>query len=94
MKSGPFYPQHGLERIVAFHERQERRYQEAVAGLIRETGKPMLVASELAVCDPDNPAVAVVRELGHLCYASAERAVRALDHLWWYARWRRRRNLG
>jgi acetyltransferase len=91
---GPFYPDHGLERIVAFHERQERRYQEAVAGLIRETGKPMLVASELAVCDPDNPAVAVVRELGHLCYASAERAVRALDHLWWYARWRRRRNLG
>jgi acetyltransferase len=91
---GPFYPGHGLERIVAFHERQERRYQEAAAALIGETGKPILVASELAVCDPDNPAVAAIRELGHLCYPSAERAVRALDHLWWYARWRRRRNLG
>ncbi|MGH9246240.1 MAG: CoA-binding protein [Acidimicrobiales bacterium] len=91
--TGPFHPDHGLDRIVGFHERQERRYQEAAADLTAETGKPIVVATELAVSDRDNPAVAAARARGRLCHASAERAVRALAHVWWYARWRRRRGL-
>ena len=83
--SGPFFPDHGLERIVGFHERQETRYQEAVAAQVEATGKPMLVATELAVCDPDNPALVAARRTGLGAYASAERAVRALGHLRWYA---------
>ena len=29
MRDGPFYPDHGLERIVAYHERQDARFAEA-----------------------------------------------------------------
>jgi acetyltransferase len=91
--TGPYYPDHGLERIVRFHERQETRYQEAVAELVAATGKPMLVATELTVSDPDNPALVAARRTGLGAYASAERAVRALGHLTWYAGWRRRRGM-
>src|SRR5690606_14211350 len=31
MRGGPFYPEHGLERIVDFHERQDARYAETAA---------------------------------------------------------------
>ena len=31
MREGPFYPDHGLERIVAYHERQDARFAEAAA---------------------------------------------------------------
>ena len=31
MREGRFYPDHGLERIVGFHERQDARYAEAAA---------------------------------------------------------------
>ncbi len=91
-RSGPFHPDHGLERIVDFHERQERRYADAVAAATRIHGKPVLVASELAVARPDNPLVAAVREAGHLCHASADRAVAALGHLARHAAWRRARS--
>jgi acyl-CoA synthetase (NDP forming) len=57
------------------------------------TGKPVLTATELAVTDPSNPGPAAVRASGRLCYASADRAVRALGHLYRYSRWRRRRGL-
>lgn len=93
MKSGPFYPDAGLERIVAFHERQDRRYAEMAATVSAATGKPVLVATELAVAQPDNPGPAAVREGGRLCYPTAQRAVAALDHLWRYSRWRTRRGL-
>ena len=33
MKTGSFYPDHGLERIVGFHERQDARYAEAAAAI-------------------------------------------------------------
>jgi acetyltransferase len=92
-REGPFFPDHGLDRIVAFHERQDRRYTETAAALADEIGKPILTATELAVCDPANPAVAAVRDAGKLCYASANRAVTALGHLWRHARWRQRRGL-
>lgn len=93
MREGPFWPGHGLERIVAFHERQDARYAEAAAEAGASTGKPVLVATELAVTSPGNPGPATVRATGRLCYPSADRAVVALDHLWRRARWLRRRNL-
>ncbi len=92
-RDGPFFPGHGLERIVAFHDHQERRYAETAAALAGATGKPVLCATELALGDTANPAVAGVRESGKLCYPSADRAVTALAHLWRHARWRRRRGL-
>jgi acetyltransferase len=92
MKQGRFYPDHGLERIVAYHERQDRRFAEAAAEISRRTGKPILTATELATADPDNAGPAAVRASGRLCYASANRAVTALDHLWRYARFQQRRN--
>lgn len=85
MRSGPFYPEHGLERIVDFHERQDRRYAEAGVATTEASGKPVVFATELAVADPTNAGPATLRELGQLCFPSAERAVRALDHLRWYA---------
>ncbi len=82
MRDGPFFPDHGLGRIVEFHERQDTRYARAAAELSESTGKPVLVATELAVADPDNPGPATVRASGRLCYASGNRAVTALGHLW------------
>jgi acyl-CoA synthetase (NDP forming) len=92
MKTGAFYPDHGLERIVGFHERQDARYAEAAAAISTETGKPVLTATELGVTSPDNPGPAAVRASGRLCYPSADRAVRALEHLWRYARHREARS--
>lgn len=91
MREGPFYPDHGLERIVAYHERQDARFAEAADELSRRTGKPILTATELAVADPANPGPATVRATGRLCYGSANRAVTALGHLVRYADVRRRR---
>lgn len=90
---GPFYPDHGLERIVEYHQRQDRRFTTVAAELSRSLGKPILTATELAIADPNNPAVVGCREAGVLCYASANRAVTALGHLWRHARWRQRRGL-
>jgi acetyltransferase len=93
MKDGRFYPDHGLERIVAYHERQDARFAEAAAAASAQYDKPVLTATELAIADPDNPGPAAVRASGRLCYASSNRAVTALDHLWRYAQWRERRGL-
>jgi acetyltransferase len=93
MREGPFWPDHGLERIVAYHERQDRRFAEAAAQVSETTGKPVLTATELAIAAPDNPGPAAVRASGRLCYPTSNRAVTALDHLWRYARWRQRRGL-
>ena len=93
MRDGPFFPGHGLERIVAYHERQDARFAEAAAEASQRTGKPVLVATELAVTSPDNPGPATVRAGGRFCYPSANRAVTALDHLWRRAQWLRRRGL-
>ena len=92
-KEGPFYPDHGLERIVGYHERQDRRFTETAAAISAQVGKPILTATELSMVDPSNPAVAGCRESGKLCYASANRAVTALAHLWQYARHCQRRGL-
>ncbi len=68
MREGGFHPDHGLDRIVAYHERQDTRFAEAAAELSDETDKPILVATELAVADPDNAGPAAVRATGRLCY--------------------------
>ncbi|MEZ5178456.1 MAG: acetate--CoA ligase family protein [Acidimicrobiales bacterium] len=94
MRRGPFYPGHGLERIVAYHERQDTRFAQAAADISDATGKPILLATELAVADPDNAGPFAVRATGRLCYPSANRAVTALEHAWLHARWRRARQLG
>ncbi len=86
MREGTFYPDHGLERIVDYHERQDARFAEAAAALSTSTGKPILVATELATADPDNAGVRAVAASGRLCYPSGNRAVAALGHLYRYAR--------
>jgi acyl-CoA synthetase (NDP forming) len=93
MREGPFWPGHGLERIVAYHERQDARFAEAAAAVSDATGKPIFSATELAVTSPDNAAPAEVRATGRLCYPSANRAVTALEHLWRRSRWLQRRGL-
>ncbi len=91
MREGRFYPDHGLERIVAYHERQDQRFAEAADELSTRTGKPILVATELAVADPSTAGPAAVRATGRLCYPSGNRAVTALGHLYRSAEYRRRR---
>ncbi|MGI9602981.1 MAG: CoA-binding protein [Acidimicrobiales bacterium] len=93
MRSGPFYPEHGLERIVDFHERQDARYATSAAEISARHQKPILVATELAVAAPDNAGVVAARESGRLCYAAADRAVRALDAMTRYATHRSRRGI-
>jgi acetyltransferase len=93
MREGRFYPDHGLERIVAYHERQDERFAEAAHELSLRFDKPILTATELAVADPENAGPRAVRATGRLCYASGNRAVVALGHLWQYARFRQRRGL-
>jgi acetyltransferase len=89
MRSGPFYPEFGLERIVAYHERQDARFAEAAADVSARVGKPILTATELAVAQPANAGPAAVRSTGRLCYPSANRAITALEHVTRHALWRR-----
>lgn len=93
MAEGSYYPDHGLERIVAYHRRQDERFATAAAEISAATGKPILTATELGTADPDNAGPAAVRASGRLCYGSANRAVTALGHLWRYAQFRQRRDL-
>ena len=88
-----FYPDHGIDRIVAYHERQDQRFAEAADELSKRTGKPILTATELAVADPENPGPATVRETGRLCYPSGNLAVTALGHLYRAAAFRARRGM-
>ncbi|MDQ2648099.1 MAG: CoA-binding protein [Actinomycetota bacterium] len=92
MRSGPFYPDHGLERIVDYHERQDARFAQAAAELSERFDKPVLTATELAVTHPDNAGPVAVRATGRVCYPSSNRAVTALDHLWRRARYLQARN--
>ncbi|MGH7859210.1 MAG: hypothetical protein ACREQY_17925, partial [Candidatus Binatia bacterium] len=91
MKTGPFFPGHGLDRIVAFHERQDRRYAEAASEASEKYGKPLLCATELVYTDRegDNPAPRTIAATGKIAYPSAHRAVRALGHLVRYAEYLR-----
>ncbi len=93
LRTGPFAQDADVARIVAYHERQDARYARAAHDVSVATGKPILTASELAVAFPDNPGPATVRATGRLCYASADRAVAALGHLWQRSRFLQRRGL-
>jgi acetyltransferase len=84
-RGGQFYPDHGLERIVEYHERQDARFAVAAAEASEASGKPVLVATELGLSNPENPGPASVRASGRLCYPSAGRAIAALDALCRYA---------
>ena len=86
MSEGHFYPDHGLERIVSYHRRQDERFAEAAAECSTKYNKPVLVATELAVADPLNPGPATVWASGRLCYASGTRAATALAHMYRYSR--------
>jgi acetyltransferase len=92
-RRGRFYPGHGLERIVEYHERQDTRYATAAIELSRKYGKPVLVATELADAQPTNPGIVKLKELGGLPYPSSHQAATALEHLFRYRRWRDRRGL-
>jgi acetyltransferase len=92
-REGPYYPDFGLDRIVDFHDRQDRRYTTRASELAADFDKPILTATELAVTSSENAAVVGVRESGRYCYPSSNRAVVALSHLWHYSRWRQRRGV-
>jgi len=94
LRDGGFHPDHGIERIVAYHERQDARFAQAAHDVSVATGKPILTATELAVAFPDNPGPATVRATGRVCYPSADRAVTALGHLWRRSRHLARRGVG
>ena len=38
-REGPFFPDHGLDRIVAFHDRQDHRYTAAAAELVDDAAQ-------------------------------------------------------
>jgi acetyltransferase len=94
IRSGELFAEHGLDRIVEFHERQDRRYADAARDASERHQKPVLVATELAVADrwygPGNPGPLAVRAGGRVCYPSSHRAVAALEALVEYARFRSR----
>ena len=93
MREGKFHPDHGLERIVGFHERQDARYAQAAAEISERTSTPILLATELANARPDNPGLAAARAAGRMCHSSAGRAIRSLDLMTLDASWRRARGL-
>lgn len=88
MKSGMFYPDHGLERIVAYHEKQDERYAKTAREVSFKYNKPILIATELAVTDPQNSGPASVRVSGAYCYPTGARAAASLAHLFEYAKFR------
>jgi len=80
-RTGRYYPDHGLERISEFHEKQDRRYVEAGIEASLKHGKPVLSVTELVASNPENPAPSTLRRHGRICYPSAHRAVGALAAL-------------
>jgi len=80
MKTGPWYPEHGLERIVGFHENQDKRYAAAAAEASLKHGKPVLVATELVYTDGHygNAGPRSVAAGHRVCYPGPSRAVAAL----------------
>lgn len=87
-RAGAFYPEYGLERIVDFHERQDARYAQASMDLEKKYDKPVLIATELTDCQPENAGPRTLSDAGSLSYASSYRAVTALEHLYRYGRYR------
>jgi acetyltransferase len=93
LSEGPFADEADVERIIAYHQRQDARFAQAAHDVSLATGKPILTATELAVAFADNAGPATVRSTGRLCYSSADRAVTALGHMWRHSRHRILRDL-
>jgi acetyltransferase len=95
-RTGDFHPGFGLDRIVAYHERQDRRYAEVAREVSERYAKPVLTASELAVTDRayGNAGPQGIKAEGRVCYASAHRAVSSLRALVAYAEYRREKGKG
>jgi acetyltransferase len=93
LREGPFGDEPDVERIIAYHERQDARFAQAAADVSAASGKPVLTATELALADPANAGPSTVRATGRYCYPTAQRAVTALEHLWRHVRILRRRGL-
>ena len=93
-KSGAYYPDHGLERMVEFHERQDRRYAMAASEASERHHKPILVATDLVYTDRayGNAGPLGVRESGRVAFPSGHRAIAALAHMVRYAAWRQRKS--
>ena len=93
-RSGKFHPDHGLERMAAFHQSQDRRYGTAAAEASSRHSKPILIATDLVYTDRyyGNAGPLGVKESGRLCYQSGNRAVRALGHMVRYSEYRQRRD--
>ena len=79
---GRFADLDSIERVSAFHERQDRRYAEAIVECSTKTATPVVAATELSIADPSNPGPATLREHGHPCYSSPGEAVAALTALY------------
>ena len=94
LRTGPYFESAELARICEYHERQDSRFAQAASDASARTGKPILAATELAVTQPANVGPVTVAAGRRYCFPSADRAVRALHHLWWYARWRKRHLVG
>lgn len=93
MRSGRFSGLEDIDRICAFHERQDTRYAEAIVEASAATGTPILAASELALSNPENPGPATLRANGHPCYTSPQAAVAAFSALFARGRYLERRNV-
>jgi acetyltransferase len=91
-KSGSLHPDHGLDRMAAFHDQQDRRYALAAAEASQKHGKPILVGTDLTYTDRDygNAGPQGVLESGRVPFPSGHRAVRTLTHLVRYAEYRAR----
>ena len=76
------YLDEGMDRIASFHERQEVLYATSAVEASRKADKPVLVASELGIGDPDNPGIRMLRDLGWPCFTSPQAGVAALDAMW------------
>jgi len=81
MRQGHFSDLEDIQRICAFHERQDRRYAEAIVEASASTKTPILAASELVVSNPDNPGPATLKAHGHPCYSAPVDAVAAFSAL-------------
>ena len=88
LATGKYYPDYGLDRMTAFHQKQDARYAQAAAAASVRHGKPVLSATELVHTARayENSATAMVRQAGRVCYPSAHRAVSALRACLEYAR--------
>ena len=75
----------GMMRMADFHADQEKRYANSIIEAITKFEKPVMVASELAFADSNNPGPKTLKDSGFLCYRSPSTAVECLSSLTEYA---------